>query len=346
MATAKSRHNEQAEAWFDNSKQYWDGWFEAQRKAMDEQVKKFSGLQGQWGQFFTQWQNMLGGRETQPGADAFRLFFVKAGESYINMMEQFYQAAGQSRAPEDATKDWLSAMQKFFETSLMSVSQPSDPAAFYKNTMESMTNAGPAFWTTAFKNPFLGQKWDHNPTGYLFDPFGFYASLPGIGYTREKQEHFNKLYRQFIEYEGAMRRYNSEMIKVGLQALHEFQNYLKRPPEESPPLTSLKEIYVKWVDVCEEVYAEYALSDEYTQMYGEVVNALMAFKKQLHIIADDTFEQLNLPTRAEVDSLHKRVHELRRENIELRKDLNALTGKPKASSPKSAATSGKKGKKK
>lgn len=346
MTATKSRPGEQAEAWFDNSKQYWDGWFESQRKTMGEQMNAFSGMQGQWGQFFSQWQNMLGGREAQPGADAFRLFFVKTGENFINMMEQFYQAAGQSRTPEEATKDWIGAMQKFFETSLMTASQPYDPAAFYKNMMESMTNAGPAFWTTAFKNPFLGQKWDHNPTGYLFDPFGFYASLPGIGYTREKQEHFNKLYRLFVEYEGAMRRYNAEMIKVGLQALHHFQEYLRKPAAEAPPLTSLKEIYVKWVDVCEGVYADYALSDDYTHLYGEVVNALMAFKKQLHLIADDMVEQLNLPTRAEIDSLHKRVHELRRDNIELRKELNGLTGKSKPQPPKEAATSGKKGKKK
>jgi hypothetical protein len=96
---------------------------------------------------------------------------------------------------------------------------------------------------------------------------------------------------------------------------------VSNPPEGAKPLESLKDIYVKFVDVSEEVFAEFALSEDYTKLYGEVVNALMAYKKQLHDISDELMEQVNLPNRAEVDSLHKRVHELRRENLQLKKDV-------------------------
>lgn len=171
---------------------------------------------------------------------------------------------------------------------------------------------------------------NHQATSGLFDPFGFYASMPGIGYTREKQEQANKLYKLFVDYEAKMREYNTEMTKVGLQALHRFNDYLHNPPADAAPLESLKQIYAKWVDVCEEVYAKYAVSDSYTKLYGDTVNALTSFKKQLHAVTDDMADQFNLPTRTEVDSLHQRVQELRRDNMRLKQAmahiLNALEG--------------------
>lgn len=331
-ADAKAGKTETASGadWQNAARQYWDGWFDTQRKTMEEQMKTFSGMQGQWSQVFSQWQDLTAGNAPQPAASAFRDLFTRSGEQYIKMLEQFYQAAGQTRSPEDAVKEWMGGMQKFFETALAMNGQPYDPAAQYRNFTESLMNAGPAYWTTAFKAPFFGaqpQQQQHAQTPFLFDPFGFYASMPGIGYTREKQEHLNKLYLLFVEYEGGMRKYNTEMTKVGLQALHAFHEYLRNPPEGAPRLESLKSVYAKWVDVCEDVFAKYAMSGEYTAMYGEVVNALMAFKKQLHLIADDMVEQMNLPTRAEIDSLHEKVQELKRDNIRLRKLVEEMLGK-------------------
>lgn len=328
--------------WFSTQQQYWDGWFQSQRKAMEDSMKTFSGMQGQWNDFFKEWQNLTSVKSDQPNANMFQQMFAKTGENYIKMMEQFYQSTGQSKSPEDAAKDWIGTMQKFFEGMMQSNVKPFDPAAQWRGMMESMTHGGPAFWMQSFKNPFMGEKWDHQ-TANLFDPFGFYASLPGIGYTREKQEHANKLYRLWVEYEGEMRKYNTEMTKVGMMALNKFQEYLSNPPADAVPLESLKSIYVKWVDISEEVFAKYAMSDDYTKLYGEVVNALMAFKKQLHAVQDDMVEQFNLPTRAEVDSLHLRVQELRRDNIRLQKAVDELL--KKAGVEKQPAAKTKKGKK-
>lgn len=352
MAPTQSAPNQD---WFEQNKQYWDTWFDSQKKTMNEQVGMMSGMPGQWGDFFKEWQNLVSPATstTAPGADAFRQFFTTAGQNYINMMGQFCDVGGQSKTPEDAVKNWLCSMQKFFENTLQSNTQPYDAAAQYKNFMETMTAGTPGWWAAAMKSPHMTEKSPWQQTGFLLDPFGFYASMPGIGYTREKQEHLNKLYRLWVDYEGATRTYNTEMTKVGMQALQRFNEYLQSPPEEHPPLESLKDIYAKWVDISEEVYAKYAVSDEYTAMYGKVVNALMAYKKQMHTLLDDAVEQLNLPTRQEVDSLHQHVQELRRESAKLREKIKAAPDKvvikakkAKATASKGAVKSPKKGKKK
>lgn len=315
MATDQTARNQD---WFKAQQQYWDTWFQGQRQFFDQQ-NPAAGLSGQWDTFFREWQNLTTGSAT-PAADSYRVFFTQAGKGYLDMLEKFCQG-GACLTPEETLKSWTDQMQKFYANLLQQNAQPFDIGAQFKSFSESFTPAGPAFWGDMFKQPAAGQQHPHNAAAFLFDPFGFYASMPGVGYTREKQDSYSQLYRLWIDYEGQMRRYNAEMTKVAIQALQKFQQYVTTPPEGAKPLESLREIYVKFVDVSEEVFAEFALSDDYTKLYGEVVNALMAYKKQMHKIADDVMEQVNLPGRTEVDTLHKRVHELRRENIQLKKDI-------------------------
>lgn len=321
MSTAKSS-SENAE-WFTQGKQYWDNWVETQRKSFDDQAKTFGPLQNNWSALFKNWQQMTSADTgTTPGAAAFGDMFTKTGGSFIGMLEQFYKSTNQQKSPEDAIKDWMSGMQRFFETALFAGQAPQqDMQAQFKN------------FTDQFKNPFINQSYDFQSFqkgAQSADPLGFYASIPGLGYNRETQEKHNKLYNLYVAYEAKMRAYNDEMSKVGLLALQRFGDYVQNPPSDAAPLGSLKQVYVKWVDICEDIYAKFAYSEQYATVYGEVVNALMAFKKQLHIITDDAAGQMNMPTRAEVDSLHERVHNLRRDNMKLRQAVDALlkAGKP------------------
>jgi len=329
--------------WFQAQQQYWDAWFQGQRQFFEQQAgNPAAGPAAQWENFFREWQNLTAANNA-PGADQYRTFFTQAGKGFLDLMQQFCQA-GACQAPEEAVKVWTENMQKFWSGILQQNTQPFDAHTQFKSFTDTFTAAGPAFWGDLFKNPVPGQSHPHNAAGFLLDPFGFYASMPGVGYTREKQEDINALYRLWVDYEGQMRRYNIEMTKVGLQALQQFQTYIVSPPAEgAKPLESLKDIYIKFVDIAEDVYAEFALSEEYTKLYGDVVNALTAYKKQLHEFVDDTLEQMNLPNRQEIDSVHKRVHELRRENLQLRKDIEALKAavglkdKQRAAAPKAAA---------
>lgn len=349
MATAKSAGNPN-EDW----KKNWDEWFQGQRALFDQQLKNSSDLQEQWSSFFKEWQGTM--TPSLAGAEVYQKFFAQSGKQFLEMLEQFYTSTGQNKSPSDISSEWLNSMNTFFLTMLQTNTQPANIAESYKAMADGLFRGGNA-WASAFTgsgfNPAAGfggfggfggfnpAQAGFNPAGWTspqwnpqagfqsfqnFDPFGFYASLPGIGYTREKQESWNLLYKLWTEFEGEVKKYNAAMAQVGIEAVHKFQEYLAAPPADAPPLQSLKEIYGKWVDVCEDVYAKYATSEEYTRLYGEVVNALMAVKGQANELIDDVAVQFNLPTRKEVDSLHQRMHDLRRDNLELRKAINELRG--------------------
>ncbi|MBI3441944.1 MAG: class III poly(R)-hydroxyalkanoic acid synthase subunit PhaE [Proteobacteria bacterium] len=306
MATTQQQSND----WFSAQQQYWDAWFEAQRRSLSGQGPDFSsGFQGPWADFFKEWRNTVFKDQQADGAGAFQQRFILCGEQFLNMMQQFYQATGQAKPIDQMATEWVNTLQQFFTDSLQAASQPFDVSEGYKAFMENLAKAGQA-WTSAFqsgKNPFS-----------TFDPLGAFTTMPGLGYTREKQEQWNNLYNQWVEFQRKSRAYDVAMSKIGLEAVQKFQEYLANPPQDQEPLTSLKGIYTKWVDLCEEIYGRYAMSDEYTRLYGEVVNALMAFKQQQNKLTDDAVGQFNLPTRREIDSLHERLQALRREVAELK----------------------------
>lgn len=359
MAATKSANNPT-----DDVKEYWDSFFKGQRDVLEQNLKSATELQSQWSAFFKEWQNNLS--PTLQGAGTYKDFFTHSGKQFLDMLQQFYGWSGQNKPVGDMTNEWLQGLQSFFLGMLQTNTQPFNANNAWTTMAEGMMRGGNA-WSQAFNpgNPFGGsgfnggfggfpgfgaqgfapagwtaaQPW--NPQGGFnafqpgtqgFDPFGFYASLPGIGYMREKQDAYNLLYKLWTEFEGQTRKYNAAMAQVGIEAVQKFQDYAANPPQGAEPLKSLKEVYAKWVDVCEDVYARYAMSEEYTKLYGEVVNALMAFKGQVNVLTDDIADQFNLPTRTEVDSLHQRLHQLRRENIELRKAIDEIRGvkKPKA----------------
>jgi polyhydroxyalkanoate synthesis regulator phasin len=76
-------------------------------------------------------------------------------------------------------------------------------------------------------------------------------------------------------------------------------------------VNSVRQVYNIWVDACEEVYAEYAMSDAYAKRYGEMVNALMAVKQQGARLVDEWLEAMNMPTRSEIGGLQRRLHDSR-----------------------------------
>jgi regulator of replication initiation timing len=105
---------------------------------------------------------------------------------------------------------------------------------------------------------------------------------------------------------------------------------------ESTP-KSLRQLYDLWVEVSEEHYAEFAMSEEYQALYGDMVNRLMVMKKHYHEMTDDLLRSLNLPNTREVDTMQHRLQQLRRENIELRREIGEIKAMLKRPAAKTAA---------
>jgi polyhydroxyalkanoate synthase subunit PhaE len=66
------------------------------------------------------------------------------------------------------------------------------------------------------------------------------------------------------------------------------------------------------------------MTAEYARLHSQVVNTLMALKRRMATMVDETLGAMNMPTRAELRTLQDRLQETRRENKALRQDVEAL----------------------
>ena len=134
-----------------------------------------------------------------------------------------------------------------------------------------------------------------------------------FGITREMQLDQQALAAAMSEYTQINARYQALLQKVNADGISRLQDMLAARAEPGKQIQSLKGLYDLWVDAMEEAYSQMALSDEYREVFGELVNAQMRVRQMQQQQTEQMCRELGIPTRSEVDSLGKRVQQLRRE---------------------------------
>jgi len=149
-------------------------------------------------------------------------------------------------------------------------------------------------------------------------------STPAFGYLREHQEHYQKMAQAWMEYQEALHRYNVLMMKCHQRSFDIFESKLAERAEPGRQLDSVRGLYDLWVDAAEEAYAEIALSEEFREVYGNVINEQMRFRSQIQQEVERMSVDFGMPTRTELNSVHQRLHEVRRE-LRRQQELPDLT---------------------
>jgi len=180
-----------------------------------------------------------------------------------------------------------------------------------------------------------------------------YLNLPGVGYAREYQEKIQKNAVLLKEFLKASEEYNEAMGNVGPRALDSLRDRIIDMAKNGEQITSLRQLYNLWVDCNEEAYADFVFSKEYSVLYGNLVNAMSAYRLQTNGIRDDILASSSLPTRGDLEAMQKQSANLskklnraiaRHHNDELRieeleKHLNELLSQePTADVPDTVST--------
>ncbi|MEP7044193.1 MAG: class III poly(R)-hydroxyalkanoic acid synthase subunit PhaE [Dokdonella sp.] len=140
-----------------------------------------------------------------------------------------------------------------------------------------------------------------------------WLNLPAFGLMREHQEHYQKTAVAWVEYQEQMGRYNALMLRASQRGFELFEGKLSEREQPGRQIDSLRALYDLWVDAAEEGYAEIALSQEFREVYGAMVNAQMRVRSQIQQEVERVAVDLGMPTRSEINSIGERLQALRRE---------------------------------
>ncbi|MGZ8216779.1 class III poly(R)-hydroxyalkanoic acid synthase subunit PhaE [Methylomagnum sp.] len=148
-----------------------------------------------------------------------------------------------------------------------------------------------------------------------------FLSMPTVGYTREWQEELQRWSLLWLNHFEAQRDYSGVLGRIIWRAYELFTQSLRGKPTNDETLTSLRAFYNQWIDCAEEAYGEIAISPEFVNAQARLTNSLFAIKRQEQKMMEEAQSALNMPTRRELDTSHKRVHQLQRRVWEVEREL-------------------------
>lgn len=189
-------------------------------------------------------------------------------------------------------------------------------AAFSKAVENLMGNGAHGFGQT----PTAFEQMHSEATSWL--------RMPMFGADREKHEEQQKAARALVEFQTALQNYNQLMMRVAQAGFARFQKKFEEPATAGQSIESIRALYDVWVDAMEEAYAETALSDEFAKVYGELGNAQMRVRGALQKQVERVCADFNIPTRSELDGVHKKLQALRRELRDALSDRSEGTASP------------------
>lgn len=289
----------------------WEALHQQWWNAVSDGAGKF--MHGDWREGAKAFGDLFGGK-LGDGTDAATERFVSGTKQYLDWVEKFSgQLANGASLPKDA-----SAWAKAFRGALGPMGETHNPL---RDLFTAMTGDG----ARGFEQCFTG--WP-NPADWAKGEMQGLLGLPAFGYNRETQERQQKLAVAMLQYQDAMGAYNRLMLEASQKALGKFESLLAAREEQGRKLETLREVYDLWIDAAEDGYAEVSLSPEFRAVYGDLVNKQMGVRKLVQGEVERFTGQFGMPTRTEVDSTARRMHELRREMRVLQERLDALEAAP------------------
>ena len=162
------------------------------------------------------------------------------------------------------------------------------------------------------------------------NPAQMFPGAPALGLSREYQETAQRL----LELSQQFQLRYAEFAQQNAAILQDAFQVMKKRIDAAPPTPqSPAELYDAWIDSAEGTYAQAAHSDSFARLLAELCNISSAFKIERGKLTEQIARHLDLPSRAEVDTLHRQVRAL--------KDaMRAATAAPAASDATSISRSG------
>lgn len=237
----------------------------------------------------------FGSSETDGGAASAGEALERGYEGIKRYLDWMQQAAGGSFGPSGT--DWQAQVRRLFGDAGQPFSQAFD--GIDSTAAQGFIQQWQAWLvTTAQDGPGMGLPGLH---------------MPAFGLQREQLQHQQAMVAAMLESLEQQRRYQALLARANAQGLERLKDKLAQHAEPGREIESLKALYDLWIDAAEEAYADIALSDEFQAVYGAMVNAQMHQRQLQQRQLEDYCRQWGMPTRSEVDSLGRRLQEVRRE---------------------------------
>jgi len=152
--------------------------------------------------------------------------------------------------------------------------------------------------------------------------FNRWLELAPIGYFREYQAHAQELMKALEEHRRVAVQLSGAIARVHADALELLAKKTAALAQSGESIADTQRLYNLWIECAEQSFAQHARGEFFGRLQGEWVNACLRVRIAQQTIAEEFLKSLDLPTRAELNSVHKRLKDLRErvERLEAERD--------------------------
>jgi class III poly(R)-hydroxyalkanoic acid synthase PhaE subunit len=136
------------------------------------------------------------------------------------------------------------------------------------------------------------------------------ARMPSIGLAREQTEIWRELTAAQAECQALEQELRAVWTRVQSDALGLVEKMIRERKSE-PGINNYRELYDLWVECGEKVFAQVAHSESYAKLQAQVGNAAIKLRARQQAVIERGLKHFDLPTRSELNTVHKQMRELR-----------------------------------
>ncbi|MBF0424629.1 MAG: class III poly(R)-hydroxyalkanoic acid synthase subunit PhaE [Magnetococcales bacterium] len=274
-----------------------------------------------WKEGLDRWQKLLPPYLSagMPGQDIMR-GLMSSQENYIRFAEMFFKGFSQLREMQTPGSNWKEALDRTIEQLKGLFTAPMGSKAlgegmmgYFGQSMEAWSRLA----STALQlpeNPLQGVLGPNLLAGgkAAREQLERIVVMPPVGPNPDVQKKWKEWALLALKLQDAMEVYMTHVGKVGPAALDKLKDRLLKMAEKGEKVETLKDLFALWVEAGDGAFADMTNTKEYRDANANMVHALMRLKIQGQVLMDDYMESVNLPSRRELNTTHKRVIELKR----------------------------------
>jgi hypothetical protein len=123
---------------------------------------------------------------------------------------------------------------------------------------------------------------------------------------------------------GLLQQYMSISLPLWLSATQQFQTEIATRAKQGNGVQSPGEALDLWNGIADRALMEFNRSGEFAKIQQRLLRASAQYRLELRKLGERGAQLFDMPTRAEMTDVYRRMHDMQREVQNLRRELSAL----------------------
>jgi class III poly(R)-hydroxyalkanoic acid synthase PhaE subunit len=145
------------------------------------------------------------------------------------------------------------------------------------------------------------------------ESFGSLMQSPLLGPTREFNGKLLRTFDAWADLYHASIDYQTVLTNVQMRSFEELMRQLVTLAEKGEPVRDWRQFQQLWGRVADEVFEKAFCSENNLKVRGRFLNTLNSYRIYQQDLTELWMKLMNLPSRGEIDEVHKNIYELRKE---------------------------------